>query len=294
MTNDSITLCERFVEGIDEYFGNDGFSEHRLLAFAINPVLATLGAQDIILYLGNNDGSDLVQKMKRLLRGAVRKLATELLEKEANENLAAPAEEEDELSDLEMDDDLDPLERVEKARARAAAATSNAATATSSPEELINTAVDTWFDQVFDAEAELKAQRQRMNKTCDDIDWERVRRKEALYISSVFNLCEWWKCVGRDKYRLVFLTVPSILSVPSANDFQERVFSTCTWFDDPLRQRMKYERYEMSVLLAVNEELLRCKVPSDDETEEIVENVLSMFEESLGTNAKEYLEQFEE
>ena len=293
MSEDSITLCQRFVDGINAYF--EDFSDHRLLAMAINPLLATLGAQDILLYLGKNNGNKHVQKMKSLLRDAVGKFVTEMLEKEANENLATPTEEEDEHSDLEMDDDLHPLQRVEKARARAAKAnTSSAATATSTPEELISVAVDTWFDQDFNPEKELKAQRKRMKKLCDDIDWNRVNRKEALYISSVFNLCEWWKSVGRNTFRLVFLTVPSLLSVPSANDYQERVFSTCTWFDDPLRQRMKYERYEMAVLLAVNEKLLNNEeLLNCNGTEEIVENVLSMFGESLGTNAKEYLEQFD-
>eukprot|EP00957_Ditylum_brightwellii_P064310 4880302-Ditylum_brightwellii.AAC.1 len=86
--------------------------------------------------------------MKRLLRGVVRKLATEVLEKELAAKPTPTQEEEDELSDLEMDDESDPLKRVEKARAHAAKAnTSKAATTTSTPEDLISAAVDKWVDQ---------------------------------------------------------------------------------------------------------------------------------------------------
>ena len=58
---------------------------------------------------------------------------------------------------------------------------------------------------------------------------------------------------------------------------QERTFSTCTFFDDPLRQSLKDARFEMAVLLAVNEELLSGEVTSEDEAKKIVEKVVAKF-----------------
>jgi len=53
----------------------------------------------------------------------------------------------------------------------------------------------------------------------------------------------------------------------------ERIFSTCTWFDNPLRQRLNDEKFEMAVIIAVNECILNEKEPSDERKMEIVEMV---------------------
>ena len=114
-----------------------------------------------------------------------------------------------------------------------------------------------------------------MGKESSDVDWNKVRNNNTLYISSLFDSCEWWRNVGRKHHHLVFLVVSEIIALPSSNGFQERIFSACTWFDNPLRQSLKSTRFEMAVLLAVNESLLCNKVPSEDELEEIVRNVVS-------------------
>ena len=41
----------------------------------------------------------------------------------------------------------------------------------------------------------------------------------------------------------------------------------------------------MSVILAVNESLLKCKVPSDDEAKQIVERVIAKFDNSIDFDA---------
>ena len=69
-----------------------------------------------------------------------------------------------------------------------------------------------------------------------------------------------------------------ILALPPTNAYQERIFSTCTYFDDPLRQSLKFSRFEMSVLLAVNQAFLRNRIPSFEEVKSIVERVIAMFE----------------
>ena len=90
-----------------------------------------------------------------------------------------------------------------------------------------------------------------MGNNCDDIDWEKVKAKETLYISSLFDLCEWWKNVGRKIHPMIYPVLPSIIALPPSNAFLEHIFSACTWFDDPLRQRLKDKHFEMAVLIAV-------------------------------------------
>ena len=60
---------------------------------------------------------------------------------------------------------------------------------------------------------------------------------------------------------------------------QERTFSTCTWFDDALRQRLKEGRFEMAVLLAVNNAFLEDgSIPSEEEMKKIVEKVVRIYD----------------
>ena len=42
----------------------------------------------------------------------------------------------------------------------------------------------------------------------------------------------------------------------------------------------------MSVILAVNESLLKCKVSSDDEAKQIVERVITKFDNSIDSDAE--------
>ena len=72
--------------------------------------------------------------------------------------------------------------------------------------------------------------------------------------------------------------LPSIIALPPSNAFLERIFSACTWFDDPLRQKLQDKRFEMAVLIAVNDKLLNGVVPSEKSVEEIVESVLTLLD----------------
>jgi hypothetical protein len=38
------------------------------------------------------------------------------------------------------------------------------------------------------------------------------------------------------------------LGLPASNAFQERIFSACTWHDDPLNQRLQTDRFEKKVI----------------------------------------------
>ena len=109
----------------------------------------------------------------------------------------------------------------------------------------------------FFPDKELRKQSHRMGKDCSDIDWVGVNRQEILYISSNFDLCEWWlHTVSMERHTLVYLVLPAIITLSPSNAFLERIFSACTWFNGPLRQRLNGNYFEKAVLVAVNECLI--------------------------------------
>lgn len=149
--------------------------------------------------------------------------------------------------------------------------------------------VDSWFNMTVEPVTLLKEQYARKNAMIDPdkvdwtkvgIDWDRVKANDTIYISSKFDLLEWWKNVGASstsQYRLIFPVVLIVTAVPASNGSQERTFSICTIFDDHLRQRLKPKRFEMAVLLAVNHAFLRSKIPTEEECKDIVKKVISTF-----------------
>ena len=115
--------------------------------------------------------------------------------------------------------------------------TSYPASATSNLELVVDRAVKEFASHKFDDVTELKDKRNRVNKENDtEIDWKRVEKGDTMCISSKFDSVEWWKNLGKDKNPLIFLAALRIIALPVSNAFVERVFSACTWFDDPLRQ----------------------------------------------------------
>ena len=121
-----------------------------------------------------------------------------------------------------------------------------------------DTAIKKYADQVkaMDVVAKLNKQVQQLSSNKDNIEWEKVDRRDLLHISSVFDLSEWWHVVGHKAHVIVFHAVPLIISILSSNAHQECVFSACTYFDNTLLQNLKDERYEVKVLMAVNEHFM--------------------------------------
>ena len=142
--------------------------------------------------------------------------------------------------------------------------------------------IESFMNQSFNAKEQLKAQRKRLQQDTKDIEWKKVDEEkdfDILYTSSKFDLCEWWLSVGRKAYPMIYNIVPAIIAEPGSNDFQERTFSACTHFDDPLRQSLKVGRFEMAVLLAVNESLLKKNVVADEkEVNEIINSVVELLQ----------------
>jgi hypothetical protein len=75
---------------------------------------------------------------------------------------------------------------------------------------------------------------------------------DAGYTSQFFDVLQWWKIVGENKYGELAVAASIFLGKPSHNGFQERVFSRGTYTDTKLKKRLKEENFEMSVLNAFN------------------------------------------
>jgi hypothetical protein len=159
----------------------------------------------------------------------------------------------------------------------------------SSLEEEVSRAIERYISQPFVPEQELKAQLKRKGKDWkkESIDWKKVDVAgvdfDVLYISKQFDVAEWWANEGKKLHPLLAIAIAPILSLPASNGHQERTFSVCQHFNNELRQSLKDERFEMSVLLAVNKEYAGIKIPTEEEAVAIVADVISGIEEEMGS-----------
>ena len=108
-----------------------------------------------------------------------------------------------------------------------------------------------------------------------------------MYISSIFDRAEWLREVGRMKHPLVYPRAPAVIAIPSPDGLLERIFSSCTWFNDSLRQSLKPKQFKMAVLLSVNKVLLdeSDNAPTNEKAKEIVAKVFDIFEDDIGFDA---------
>ena len=162
-------------------------------------------------------------------------------------------------------------------------------TTTSSTQQKADELTEAWFSLTIDSQRMIKEQLVRKNKAesvesvdwkAVDVDWKKVDDNNTLYISKCFDCLEWWLNVGSSstsRYRDIYPLFTIVSALPAANGFQERTFSICTVFDHHLRQNMKPCRFEMSVLLAVNDGLMTKGVASEEEAKAIVLKVLERY-----------------
>ena len=106
-----------------------------------------------------------------------------------------------------------------------------------------------------------------LSKFGNDLYKDMIKKKQQLdvsrlqepfcdghYATKYFNVLKWWEIFGSKRWPSLALAASIVLGKPSHNGFQERVFSRGTYFDDPLKQRLKEESYERSVLNSLNHE----------------------------------------
>jgi hAT family C-terminal dimerisation region len=93
-----------------------------------------------------------------------------------------------------------------------------------------------------------------------------------MYVYKYFDVLTWWR-VNAGKYNELSVAATIVCGKPTHNAFQERVFNIGTHKDTRLRNRIKEDGFEMSILNAVNDEDL----VSNEETIKIIGKDLERF-----------------
>lgn len=306
LSKHSIELIGRYVQSIDEYFSK--LDPDSLMSMILHPCLATKGFEELLI-IRPDDGKDLMNQARKLLTDAALNAAEKMKPlapaSSGSDNAEASVAQESSSTPNPSTPATSTPSRFEKLKQlraeQAKKAKKSPVRVALSTEEAVEKAVTEYMAHDFDPVTELRAQRVRMDnvtvpagstiewetlddalyeKYMPDVDWEKIRAMDLMYFSKQFDLLEWWKNVGMVKYPLLFPVAPPALAIPTHNAFLERIFSVCTWFDDPIRQRLKFPKFEMSVLLAVNETFLSNEVPTEDEAKEIVKKAISILQKA--------------
>jgi hypothetical protein len=111
-------------------------------------------------------------------------------------------------------------------------------------------------------------------KNQEKINWEVLfKYQDPVKIASYFDVFGWWSNEGQARWPHIAGIVLVIFGKPYHNGFQERVFSRGTFMDSKLRQRLKEDTFEMSVLEGLNADkvekylmVLRAKGLNNEET----------------------------
>ena len=263
--------------------------EFILLSFVCNPALIDMGQLELRMLQSEDDADE--GKVDALLARAGEMLVAELLKVASGMDLAAflgvkrmlPAHSvvaQDFLDREESEDDDDALSHLNKKPRFDNRKKKNAADAAANMtnEDRIKEEVERLFNLQNDWRQVLGEF--SLVKT-EDVDWNAVAKGDSLYIAKVFDVMNWWAHRGKMMFPIVALIAPRVLSRPASNAYQERIFSTCSWFDSKLRSRLGPERFEMAVLLTVNrvwmEEKLKKKHLDDEAVKESASEVLKFF-----------------
>jgi hypothetical protein len=76
--------------------------------------------------------------------------------------------------------------------------------------------------------------------------------KDPIYAASMFDVFAWWRTYGRDNFKYIELCALVVFAKPIHNGFWERMFSGRTVNNNLLRQNMTEETVELSILDAIN------------------------------------------
>jgi hypothetical protein len=90
------------------------------------------------------------------------------------------------------------------------------------------------------------------NVSKEDFHEKIYELKDPVFTGSVFDVLKWWKQEGIERFPKIATAAMILLGKPYSNGFQERIFSTGTWTDAKLRQKLTYGNLELSVLDKIN------------------------------------------
>jgi hAT family C-terminal dimerisation region len=140
-------------------------------------------------------------------------------------------------------------------------------------ESVINDEVEKYFNQGDTPWAAFVQTQQliRCNYTTEQERkrWEECSKKRGGVsnedLITCFKTLFWWSDVGKKEFPLIAHLATQHLAIPDSNAFQERIFSTCTWVGNVLRQKLSIKKYEQQVLLTVNDDFCQKQDPIEEE-----------------------------
>ena len=245
----AMTFRDRLVQELDNYMQSP--SKDQLVAMACHPLIATIG-NTFMKRLNAARGKEISAQSQRALVDEVVKMLPPMepvnLSDDSslqNEECAnAHADVADEMSDFlktwvrDTPGGGDDFGSGEPGRP--------------SNTQLAEKEVEDFFAQRIDWKTVVSDTHRRPGSSDGKIDWTDGEVVNVLNIEPVFDVGKWWLTVGARQFPTICLVAARILAKPDTNAYQERVFSRCTFVDQPLRQRMNPETFELRVLSKVN------------------------------------------
>jgi hypothetical protein len=99
----------------------------------------------------------------------------------------------------------------------------------------------------------IKKYKSDYHESLDTVNWKRISGYgDPLYAASLFDMFEWWRDYGKERFPMVGTVALIIFGKPYHNGFQERVFSKGSATDSQLRRKLKEKTFEMSVIEGLN------------------------------------------
>lgn len=115
---------------------------------------------------------------------------------------------------------------------------------------------DLFFKELAKKEMLTNKKKRKSDATRDMVE-DINSKRDPQRIAPYFDLVQWWKKVGRLRFPHLATAASIMLGKPASNGYQERVFSSGTYYDSNLRKRLKEDHYEMQVLESMNSDLVK-------------------------------------
>ena len=241
MTPESQQLRDRFIAELDRYLPQP--DDDQLLAMACHPLVVTIGRR-ICSALNKDQWPAIWDKAMKLLDDQIATYAAAV---------AIPAPAESSTIDAEHNNGNKSSRRLDSLYEDidCASRSSTDDCEGDTPLATIKQEKERFMKMKMNWAAWLRLQLADESKKQATVEWDDVKKNRFHAIAPWFDVSIWWR-KHRDEYPTLSQIAARYIAKPDSNGFQERVFSRCTVIDHPLRQRLKEENFEMSVLLSKN------------------------------------------
>ena len=256
-------LIDRLVRELTNYGVEQ--TNDRLLAMACNPFMATHGMEELDLLMAFiSDNEKYRDHIYSVILTDYRQSCMETLEQHIKSDcsLIIPNNDEQQKGNVQNneDEEAEEVDEMEELRRKRRARESEKVNSNEDTLDPVQSQVRAFFHQQFDPRSGMPAEtHNRVGATPEQ--W----LKHWEIIAEYFDIFNWWECVGKSSFPLIYPVAIRILSLPDSNGNQERTFSAATWMDGKLNSRQNDMTFQMKVLLYKNQSFL------EDHKKEVLE-----------------------